>query len=361
MSSKPTLGILKDLIPPPSKKTAKPKAKPASSVKPIKPVSFQTVTEPVPLQPVPLQTVPDPAPKSTIASVTKICPNVPSKRSSSKSEKKSKIGSYSSAEFQNWLNTPIQKPKMKRSKKTNDDAYQVFQDFSDMVDHVEWKAFFQKLYTGKFPHGYSYRNQTLFFRKRTKIEKLEVLDSTKSTLYKVMSFFTTYGGYSNQDDDINIFDFVVSQTPQFTQWKEIRSKKTKQFYIQKYVDELAANHELSNTEKRILVDTIHTGFLLKTIDNTDIEFENKKIVSIRTLTWDSEKREFEIPRICRNNKNSRKNASEKIQRNSFASHWNKFVHHILKSKGSTNEDLTDISSVVEDLTDTTISMSVVSE
>jgi hypothetical protein len=287
---------------------------------------------------------------------------IKSSRSSSRSEKKTKIGSYSSAEFQNWLNTPIQKPKMKRSKKTNDDAYQVFQDFADMVEHAEWKNFFQKLYTGKFPHGYSYRNQTLFFRKRTKIEKLEIIDSSRGTLSKVMTFFTTYGGYSNQDDDLNIFEFVASQAKTYDSWKDIRSKKTKMFFIQKYADELVHIYELSESEKRLLIDTIHTGFLLKTIDSGDIEFKDKKISNIKSLIWNPENREFEIPYLLRTQKNIRKLPTEKVQRNTFSSHWNKFVNHILKTK-TQGEDLVtdDLSSVVEDLTDTTISMSVVSE
>jgi hypothetical protein len=295
-------------------------------------------------------------------------PSVKSSRSSSsQSDKKSKIGSYSSAEFQNWLNTPIQKPKMKRSKKTNEEAYQVFQDFSEMVDHAEWKSFFQKLYTGKFPHAYSYRNQTLFFRKRTKIEKLEILDSSKQTLSKVMMFFTTYGGYSNYEDESNIYDFIVSQTPQYNNWKDIRSKKTKQFFIQKYVDELAENHQLDPTQKRVLVDTLHTAFLLKTIDSSDIEFEDKKITNIRGLSWNSEAKEFEIPRANRFNKNTKntRKTVEKMQKNTFASHWGKFVNNILKNKSGGEEISTDLSTTQEDMTDTitdtTFSMSVVSE
>jgi hypothetical protein len=372
MSSKqPTLGSLKDLIQKPAKKAAtyQMKTNLAENVPKSAPVDQAPVPRIAPKAVSKTKTKSmitfEEKPCTMISSTSTTLPTpkeIKSSRSSSRSEKKTKIGSYSSAEFQNWLNTPIQKPKMKRSKKTNDDAYQVFQDFADMVEHAEWKNFFQKLYTGKFPHGYSYRNQTLFFRKRTKIEKLEIIDSSRGTLSKVMTFFTTYGGYSNQDDDLNIFEFVASQAKTYDSWKDIRSKKTKMFFIQKYADELVHIYELSESEKRLLIDTIHTGFLLKTIDSGDIEFKDKKISNIKSLIWNPENREFEIPYLLRTQKNIRKLPTEKVQRNTFSSHWNKFVNHILKTK-TQGEDLVtdDLSSVVEDLTDTTISMSVVSE
>jgi hypothetical protein len=182
-----------------------------------------------------------------------------------------------------------------------------------------------------------------------------------------MMFFTTYGGYSNYEDESNIYDFIVSQTPQYNNWKDIRSKKTKQFFIQKYVDELAENHQLDPTQKRVLVDTLHTAFLLKTIDSSDIEFEDKKITNIRGLSWNSEAKEFEIPRANRFNKNTKntRKTVEKMQKNTFASHWGKFVNNILKNKSGGEEISTDLSTTQEDMTDTitdtTFSMSVVSE
>jgi len=75
-------------------------------------------------------------------------------------------------------------------------------------------------------------------------------------------------------------------------------------------------------------------------------------------------------------KNTRKNVSEKAQKNSFSSHWIKFVNHIHKSKNTNYGDdvVTDASVTLEEedltdsdlgarsaVTDTTVSMSVVSE
>jgi hypothetical protein len=276
---------------------------------------------------------------------------------SSRSDKKSKIGTYSSPEFQNWLNTPIQKPKMKRSKRTNDEAYQVFQDFSERMENLEWKAFFLKLYTGKFPHGYSYRNQTLFFRKRTKIEKLDLQDSSNDTLSKVMNFFEIYGGFNNTDDNLNIFDYLVSHIEPYRSWKDIRSKKTKQFFIQKYADDMEVKYHLSLTEKKCLLDTIHTGFLIRSIDSGDIEFEDKKITNIKTLNWLEERRDFVLIENVKNQRMSRKATSEKVSKNSFSAHWTKFLSQIIKDKPFIDDISTDVS-MADDLTDTTISFSI---
>jgi hypothetical protein len=324
MTSKQTLGSLKGLIQIPSKKTTqsqdKPKVQDKSQGKEQDKLKARENSKQFTVQ-------------DKVVQEEHIVPSVRTTKNNSKSssEKKTKIGTYASAEFQNWLATPIQKPKIKRSKKTNDDAYQVFQDFSENVENPDWKAFFQKLYTGKFPHGYSYRNQTIFFRKRTKIEKLEIVDSSRTTLSKVMNFFTMYGGYSSDKDDLNIYDFIISNTSHYESWRDIRSKKTKQFFIQKYIDRLEDIHDLSELEKRLLVDTVHTGLLLKTIDNGDIEFEDNRIVNIKTLNWNEETREFELPIITKT-KAQRKSNNEKIQKNTFLSHWEKFVTHIQKNK-----------------------------
>lgn len=274
-----------------------------------------------------------------------------------RSEKKSKIGTYASAEFQNWLATPIQKPKMKRSKRTNDEAYQVFQDFSERIEDPEWKVFFQKLYTGKFPHGYSYRNQTLFFRKRTKIEKLDLQDSSNETLLKVMDFFEMYGGFNNSDDNLNIFDYLVSHIEPYRSWKDIRSKKTKQFFIQKYADDMENKYNLTLTEKKCLLDTIHTGFLIRSIDSGDIEFEDKKIINIKTLSWDGERREFVLIENNKNQKITRKTTSEKVSKSSYSAHWTKFLSQIIRDKPFIEDISTDVS-MVDDFTDTTISFSI---
>ena len=276
------------------------------------------------------------------------------------SEKKNKIGTYASTEFQNWLNTPIQKPKMKRSKKTTEDAFQIFLDFSERIDNPEWKTFFHKLYTGKFPHGYSYRNQTLFFRKRTKIEKLDIQDNSNETMNKVITFFKNYGGFSNISENGNIFDYLVSQTPVFKNWKDIRSKKTKQFFIQKYVDEEIEKNNLSASEKRSLLDTIHTGFLLKSIESSDIEFNEQRIMQIKTLKWNENIRKYELQIQNRSQKPSRKSTIEKASKNSFIIHWTKFLHHIIKDKSHAEKDdiPTDVSVMTDDLTDnTSISLS----
>jgi hypothetical protein len=274
-------------------------------------------------------------------------------------KKKSKIGTFSGAEFQNWLNTPIQKPKVKRTKKSKDDTYQIFQDLSEMVSDVHWKAFFTKLAIGKFPHGYSYRNQTIFFRKRTKIEKIEVQDSSYDTLNRLMNFFQNYGGFTSSDDNINIFEYLVSQSENYQQWKDIRSKKTKQFFIQQYVEEISEKKNLNAFQKRCLSDTIHMGFLLRIIDSTDIDFEDRKIKLIKTLFWNEEKNEYELKGEAKPMRISRKTINEKGMKNSFSAHWNRFLTHITKDKSNIPEDLsTDVSTLLDttDLTDTTLTL-----
>ena len=297
-----------------------------------------------PLSVTPLSVVPSPV-------VSSVLPSDPDSL-----KKKSKIGTYAGAEFQNWLQTPIQKPKVKRTKKSKDDTYQIFQDLSEMVMDPQWKSFFAKLALGKFPHGYSYRNQTIFFRKRTKIEKIEVPDSSYDTLNRLMGFFQNYGGFTSTDDNINIFEYLVTQSETFQSWKDIRSKKTKQFFIQQYVEDISQQKNLNLFQKRCLSDTINIGFLLRIIDSGDIEFEDRKITAIRTLKWDERKNEFVLDGEAKPLRTSRKTASEKIVKNSYSAHWNRFLSHISKDKSSIPDDISTDVSTIADLTDTTLTL-----
>ena len=175
---------------------------------------------------------------------------------------------------------------------------------------------------------------------------------------KVMNFFQIYGGFENSDDNLNIFDYLISKSDSYSQWKDIRSKKTKQFFIQKYADELTKVHNLSVIERRCLLDTIHIGFLMRFIDTSDIVFENRKIIDIKTLKWVEPKRDFELVADWKNVKLSRKNGTEKQNRNSFAAHWSRFLSQMVKEKQPEVEDLTDvsvstISNILEDYTDLT--------
>jgi hypothetical protein len=131
----------------------------------------------------------------------------------------------------------------------------------------------------------------------------------------------------------------------------------------KYIDRLSQTYDLTTVERKRLQDTIHIGFLIKTIDTPDIEFEDNKIMTIKTLSWNPEKREFTVPKISKTAKTNRKPVSEKVCKNSFGAHWVRFISNIVKDKKNTlDEDIsTDVSTAIDDLTDTTVSYSVISE
>jgi hypothetical protein len=108
------------------------------------------------------------------------------------------------------------------------------------------------------------------------------------------------------------------------------------------------------------LDTIHTGFLLKSIESSDIEFNEQRIMQIKTLKWNENIRKYELQIQNRSQKPSRKSTIEKASKNSFIIHWTKFLHHIIKDKSHADKDdiPTDVSVMTDDLTDnTSISLS----
>ena len=108
------------------------------------------------------------------------------------------------------------------------------------------------------------------------------------------------------------------------------------------------------------MDTIHSGFLLKSIESCDIEFDNQKITKIKTLHWNPEKRKFDLEIQNRVQKPTRKNTADRVAKNSFLVHWNKFLVQYVKDKPQLDDIPTDASIIsvqTDDLTDTSMSLS----
>ena len=111
-----------------------------------------------------------------------------------------------------------------------------------------------------------------------------------------------------------------------------------QFFIQKYVDEEIEKNNLSASEKRSLLDTIHTGFLLKSIESSDIEFNEQRIMQIKTLKWNENIRKYELQIQSRSQKPSRKSESQSFSQKSSIEEEKDQPSHQGNSKRSFSHD-----------------------
>ena len=262
-----------------------------------------------------------------------------------------KIGSYSTAEItNNWMSTPITTVKQKRTKKLKDVAHPIFLELSELCNDTVWKNLFLKASTDKFPQYFSFNNNTLSFKKRATIEKLEITEINNEIIDEIKLFFKQYGGLYDDENEFDIFEYLTSRIEIYTSWSHIRGKKKKDYFISRYIDKLNEMYSLTTIEKKELHDLVYFGYCLKIIDTSNIKIENMEIVDIDNLKWDEQTRKFSLSGDPKYKKTNRKRTiPEKVPKNSCMAMWLKYVSKITGKQ----DILDDISSptLIEDTTD----------
>jgi hypothetical protein len=135
---------------------------------------------------------------------------------------------------------------------------------------------------------------------------------------------------------------------EYTSWSQIRGKKKKDFFINRYIDYLSNKYNLTLEEKRNLHDQVHFGYCLKIIDTNNITLKDMEITDIDNLIWDEEKRKFELNGEPKYKKSSRKRTlNEPIPKNSSLYMWLKYVSKITGVSNNlcqekSHEDTTDV-------------------
>ena len=66
----------------------------------------------------------------------------------------------------------------------------------------------------------------------------------------------------------------------------IKKKKIKDILIINYINDIENMMNLELNEKNQLISIINVGFMLGTLDNSDVIFENGKIININGINFD---------------------------------------------------------------------------
>jgi hypothetical protein len=240
-----------------------------------------------------------------------------------------KIGSFSTVDIQNWMSTPINNSKQKRTKKNKDIIHPIFLELSEISTDNIWKNIFVKASIDKFPPNFSAQNNFLIFKKRSQSERYEIKDNSISSLEETIEFFKKYGGFCEEDSDADIFEYLISQSENYSSWSQIRGKKKKDYFLSRYIDTLNQKYDLNPDEKQQLYTTIYFGYCLKIIDSANIKMENMQIVDINNLFFDNLKRKFRLEGEQKLKKSSRKRSSnDKVPKTSYLHSWIKYIQKI---------------------------------
>jgi hypothetical protein len=256
-----------------------------------------------------------------------------------------KIGSYAHAniEIQNWLSTPIQNQKVKRTKKVKEQESSIFTFLAELSKDKSWKHLLTNAAKGKFPSGFTYNGSCLMYKKKSKTDKLDLLKADAKTLNDVMDFFTRYGGYVNPEDQINIFEYISSNVEDYTCWSQIRGKKKKDYFLSRYIRDLTKEYQLNKQEMLQLHDLLFIGCSVKSIDQCNIELEDMKIKHINNLIWNESTRTFSIDGVPKIKKSTRKKVGlDRVPKDSYLYSWYKFISKLTSQVDLIeNMDITD--------------------
>ena len=226
--------------------------------------------------------------------------------------------------------------------------YQIFEDCSHVTNDKFWISVFQECARGKFPRGFSYKNNLLTYRKGNKTVRIEITEP--HAYIKTMDFFKEMGGIMSKTDRLKIqkeeekkYLEQLSKNPKT--WKDIKIEKIKEALIYEYVTSLSEEKDYTKHEKMELYTTINKGFMLKYFTGDNIVIENRKIKKIKGLTYNSKTRKYDIDKELMNTKSKKRinglgiEKHKKKQKVSFMDNWVKYIDKLEnnKSKSKTSK------------------------
>lgn len=180
----------------------------------------------------------------------------------------------------------------KRKKTLKPILHPIFEKCANLADDKYWQAIFMDCARGKFPRGFTYKNNLITFRKANKLYRLEISNLPSDVYSSTIEFFnTTKGMMSAQDrkrvkklEEEKLLEKLNSNTP--ITWKDIKTEKMKDILICEFIETLAEKLQLGIEDKKELVTTIKKGFMLKYFTGSNIEMENGRISEIDGLICD---------------------------------------------------------------------------
>ncbi len=186
-----------------------------------------------------------------------------------------------------------------RSKKET--LYPIFTKCATLTSDTFWKSFFEDLACGKYPKNIYIDNGNIKSSgKKTWLSYNFENETPQDIIDNLCPLLIDKGNVCSKIDKkqkkISLEKSQKNKTNDYKTWSSIRKKAAKEVYIGKFVESEQKKKKLTTIEAAKLLDIISLGILVKTINNSDIIIDNGKITEIKSLKYDSEKREYTIDR-----------------------------------------------------------------
>jgi hypothetical protein len=235
------------------------------------------------------------------------------------------VGNYAVATIRTrpWLATPITTAgsgKARRSKNQPIILHPIFEQCTRHITDPFWISIFNQAAIGKFPRGFLFKDNSLTYKRGTKISRIDLSTDPVTAATELMTFFGRMAGImSTADQDRSrqeLEDRLTESVSLHTcTWADIKKKKVREMLIGTFVEDLVKQYELVDRERIQLRSMINLGFILGHFSSTNVQFSQGRIHGIAGLDFDATTRKFSINSTCqpRHTKSSKSRQSRSVK------------------------------------------------
>lgn len=206
--------------------------------------------------------------------------------------------------------------------------YPVFLKCCNLCENNFWVNIFVDLSKGITPYG-TYISKDYFccsYKNKEFSYKISNEADTEKLYADVIYLLKHKLKLTSLNEKLEQINTLKSKNKKEETWNSIRKRSTRKMLLEKYVVEQASEHNLSLKERKKLLNLIYYFTLIKSLSHKDFIMENKKIVSIKGISFepgrvviDSELKEINVY-----------DTSIKKTKNTMHSNWTKYLKEIHK-------------------------------
>jgi hypothetical protein len=208
------------------------------------------------------------------------------------------IGCYavSTVDFNSWMSEPVlsSTSKNRRHKGTRELIHKNFDTYASITSDPFWKNKFVEASLDKFPPKFSYRDNTLYFRKGYKHDKLELPLNPYDAQAKCIEFLRAHGGFcSPLEEQKALEEREVIVTPAVFEQKQLLwsdlTKREQECVLSQYVLDQQKELQLNPLQADQLLELLTVALMYKQLVPTNITLEGTQIIKIDKLARNDQK------------------------------------------------------------------------
>lgn len=250
----------------------------------------------------------------------------------------SKVGTYavSTIALRPWM--AIETPTAPvEGKKRSVIKHPVFAECAQLIDDPFWKQTFENAARDRFPRGFTYRNQILVYKIKSKSHTLQMPQTAFEALPLCVDFMKKIGKLRSEadreQDRMEMEEkFALQNSLENSEWKDIKRKKVKALLLSTWINSTAQQYQMNSKQTEYFHVIVNIGFALGYLRKEDITFREGRIQSITGLHFNEKTKRVSIepsrqPHIKKSTKNSSMDCNN-TRKKGYLELWKQLLEHI---------------------------------